>query len=109
MDAYKSIIRLVPDGLRNEKFNIGIILESKNYFKWEINLDKIYIIKKYLYPDLNIGLIKNAINDLEDILIRERIKNINIYNGLIRFTEFKGLLTDNLDDEFDELMTLYVL
>lgn len=113
MIAYKSVILLVPDGLRNEIFNIGIILECEDHINWTVYLPKIHLIKKYFYPDLSLSLINNILNDLDELLKRLKtigtVKDIyNIYNGIIRFTEFKGLITDDIEKEMSKLLNLYV-
>lgn len=115
MVAYKSIIKLIPDTLRNECFNIGIVLYCREtgYLQMRTDVSKIKLIKSQLYPNLDINLIDNAIRDVDDKFFNykntDKIMNIcDIYNGMIQFEKFTSIITFSIEEEMKLLMDSYV-
>jgi hypothetical protein len=105
------VVKYVEDDIRDEPINIGIILRSQNdrktifkfiscYRKLGIKREEIVFIKKVL------NKIHNKISESNDKDILNKISSKSI--GKIKFTESRGLLTENLDREIISLFERYI-
>ena len=118
-----SIVKIVPDPIKDESINVGVILHcpKMNYIDCMISREKLKHIK-FLYPDVNSKYLENILSDIE---IKYSFNNVGIINleysdisilnkkmashtNQLRFSEPRGVLAENLDEELYNLFSQYV-
>lgn len=121
--AKYTVVRFIPDLVKDEPINIGLVLQStaEKYFKSKFSNKKIDKIQK-INEDIKINLVKEIIKELENNfnndnwMLRNRdcnefqdysvLQKLNyFYANQIQFTEPRGLITENIDMEFDKLFS----
>lgn len=124
MKFYKgqyTIVKYVPDLLKNEPINIGLIIHSsnENYIKSEFAIDKVKTINRY-NKEIDIRIVKAIIDDLKknfnssNWIIRNRdsrdFQDFNLLEKLyinhsnqVQFSNPKGFITVDLEDEFKRI------
>lgn len=117
------IIKFIPNIIKEEPINIGLILHSPDnlYIKSKFSLKKIELIQKF-NEEVNINLVKNIMADLElefnsenwiirnksykefnDNLLLEKI--YATYSNQLQFTQPRSVLTNNLEEEFEVIFS----
>jgi|SRR5690625_2632646 len=119
--AYYTIVRFIPDLVRNEPINIGLIIHSpqKQYIRTEFADKKVNIISRY-NEDIDPSVVKYVIRDIiedfdnENYIIRNHkmgsfdddklLHKISAaHSNQLQFTRPKGVITQDLDKEFERL------
>ncbi|WP_130806532.1 DUF3037 domain-containing protein [Senegalia massiliensis] len=119
--AQYTVIRFIPDIIKNEPINIGLILHSpeSKYIRTKFSKKKLKLLSRY-NEDVNLRVVKKLTEDIEmnfnneNILIRDHLfgnfKDNKLLNKLsaahsnqLRFTTPRGLITTDLELEFKKL------
>lgn len=119
--AYYTIVKFVPDLLKNEPINIGLIVHCPKiqYIRTEFADKKANIISKY-NNDIDPFVVKCVMDDLtqnfdnENYILRNHKmgsfsdnqllnKIFSAHSNQLQFTEPRGIITQDLDKEFDRL------
>lgn len=119
--AQYTVIKFVPDLIKNEPINIGLILQStsENYLRTQFSKKKIERIHKY-NEEVDSSIIQLLIADIEGNYNNEcwvsrgkpysDFKDSKLLNKLsashgnqIQFDNPRGLVTESLDNEFNVL------
>lgn len=117
------VIRFVPDLVKNEPINIGLILHCWNeyYIRSEISKEKAKLIEKY-NPQIKKSILQALIEDIDNLFSSEKwllkenssedFKNekyldnyLLTHSNQLQFTNPKGIITQDLESEFEELFT----
>lgn len=127
MTAYYSVVRLVPDLVKDEAVNIGVVLvcPSQKFggCRFPVNYSKL----KNFFPDTDLNLLNYFIKDLKKKFIFQRQPSkygklyisrefsldyleymSNSFNYLFQFTEPRTTLTNDLQSELDDLFDQFV-
>jgi hypothetical protein len=117
MQCKYSVIKWMQDTIREETINIGITLHclDNGVINTVCDYNKINIIK-ILYPEISIKNLLIIFKEIEtkNTLTLEKCNiyylaiNADMHANSIRFSAPKGLLTENLEAEMDELLLQYV-
>lgn len=121
--AKYTIIKFIPDLVKNEPINIGLILHcwNKCYIRSEISDEKTKLIEKY-NPKIPKDILQATIEDIKENFSSENwfyrensyedFKNqeylnryLSNYSNQLQFTSPSGVITDNLDKKFEELFS----
>ena len=119
--AYYTIVKFIPDLMKNEPINIGLIIHSPeiNYIRTDFAENKTNFISRY-NQDIDSKVVKHIINDIrqnfdnENFILRNHkmgsfdddklLYNISVsYANQLQFTKPKAIITQNLDVEFKRL------
>lgn len=112
-----SVVQYIPSLIRDERINIGVVMSCKdpNYIdgKFIQSFNKL----RQLGEDIDIDHLKDFTNNILKQLKRlsEELKVENLllelskkYNNHIQFTEPRGTLTENLEDETIDLFNNFI-
>lgn len=119
--AYYTIVKFIPDLMRNEPINIGLIIHcpQEGYIRTDFADRKASIISRY-NEDIEPKVVQHIINDLmqnfdnesfilgdhkmgsfdDDKLLHQMSA---AHSNQLQFTKPKGIITQDLDKEFDRL------
>ena len=106
-----TVARFIPDLVRNEAKNIGILIfsETTKEYKSKFTNNIRNRIGKAMASDIEVireynNYFKNLIpNSKEDI-----VKSTSSSSGKIQFTEIKGVVTENIDKELEYLFSVFI-
>lgn len=119
--GFYTVVRFVPDLLKNEPINIGLIVHSPKigYIRTEFADKKANIISKY-NNDIDPLVVKYIMDDLmqnfdnENYMLRNQKmgnffennmlhKIFSAHSNQLQFTEPRGIITQDLDKDFERL------
>lgn len=119
--AFYTVIRFIPDLIKNEPINIGLLIHSpqEGYIRTEFSDKKANIISKY-NEDVDPSVVKYIIEDLsqdfdnKNYILRNHkmgdfqdenllLKIFAAHSNQLQFTKPKGIITQDLNEEFERL------
>lgn len=124
--AFYSIVKFIPNLVKEEPINIGLIIHSpeSGYIKTEFSEEKANIISRYnsdidpLTVELIINDIKENFDNEKYILRNQKIgtfyddellyKVFATHSNQLQLTKPKALVTDDLEVEFERLFSMLV-
>lgn len=110
-----AIIRLIPNPIRGERINIGLVLHcsEEEFILCEFDHVKLKLITMLFNIDME--FVNSIFLDLKDKFDNQNLKDIQLLNiikkhhsNIIRLSSPKGLLTESLHTEFGKLFKEYV-
>ena len=113
-----SLIRYVPDVVKGEFTNIGVLLREAGESRTEVRFTRDWSRVKCMDPDADVGLLESLEAEIATRLLRgveERVNTKPVLETLedslsnsVQLSEMRGTLAESLPAEMEQLMRMYV-